>query len=349
MELISAYTDGELPEHDNRRVKEHIGACESCSALLKIYREISVSVDESCVHVPEALRTGVMESILSDGVVSARDNTQSDARKHKPFRIIILRYAPIAACLAVILLAMPWFVNSLNHRSFDSGAPMLMSDMNKSSQTDADSGGTDTGEALLEALYDDMIIVGRNDAALEPVPAPAPAADAPSADPDTTRAAGAGPNDASKFTHAEADAPADAPEMAADTSNAQNGESGLRADWSDDETELDGAHSSMFIPEPEAAVGLQEPPVYAEAPGAILSILDDFSDAYAWIEITGELPKILGAYDPEPLDDWLSWEVYYEIPTDAAQKLIKEISGSDGVSVTYNYNNGKYAIVFYSP
>ena len=130
-ELVSAYADGELSDGDMRRAEEHIGTCESCSAILELYREISVSVNESAVSAPEALRSGVMEKIMSDGKTSAQAMTkmqgdnkasaQNNARKRRPAQIIMLRYAPVAACLALILIALPWIFDTVRHTSPNPG------------------------------------------------------------------------------------------------------------------------------------------------------------------------------------------------------------------------------------
>jgi len=100
MELISAYADGETTESDTRQIREHLSTCESCSALLELYREISISTDESSVPAPEALRIGVMNRINNEETYHTANNTKR--RRH--FHIILTRYAPVAACLVVMLL-----------------------------------------------------------------------------------------------------------------------------------------------------------------------------------------------------------------------------------------------------
>ena len=86
-----------------------------------------------------------------------------------------------------------------------------------------------------------------------------------------------------------------------------------------------------------------------EPPAEVSDILREFSDAYAWIEITGELPEFLKSYEPVPLYDLPRWGVYYKLPRDAGLELIREIRGRYGVAITLNYENSDYAIVFYSP
>ena len=101
IDLISSYADGELPVRDKQRVEEHLRECEHCAALLSLYREISISVDEACENPPEALRGGVMSNIFSG---------KAFGRKKKPLtaRSMLMKFGPMAACSA-ILLAGIWF------------------------------------------------------------------------------------------------------------------------------------------------------------------------------------------------------------------------------------------------
>ena len=101
MDLISAYADGELKDPDTFQLEEHLGECESCSALLEMYREISAAADEQSVEAPEALRIGVMNRIRNEEIFHTAGNTE---KRRKPLNIILMRYAPIAACLVVMLL-----------------------------------------------------------------------------------------------------------------------------------------------------------------------------------------------------------------------------------------------------
>ena len=99
-ELISAYADGELNNLDTQIVNEHLKTCENCSALLNIYKEIPVSMDESIVQAPEALRIGVMNRIH----VEAYNQKPNASKPRKRYNILFTRYAPIAACLVVGIL-----------------------------------------------------------------------------------------------------------------------------------------------------------------------------------------------------------------------------------------------------
>jgi len=100
MEMISVYADGELKDPDTFQLEEHLGECDSCSALLEMYREISAAADEQSVDAPEALRIGVMNRIRNEEIF----HTAGNVKRRKPLNIILMRYAPIAACLVVMLL-----------------------------------------------------------------------------------------------------------------------------------------------------------------------------------------------------------------------------------------------------
>ena len=117
-ELLSAYSDNELTDKEKLSVEEHLAACENCSALLEIYREISISVEESSAPVPDALRIGVMNRIQSEAVPSEKETKKKKWWQHQ---VILTRLAPIAACLAVVLLVWQF---SGNMFSLNEAAPM---------------------------------------------------------------------------------------------------------------------------------------------------------------------------------------------------------------------------------
>jgi len=118
MELISVYADGELNEPDTFQLKAHLGECESCSALLEMYREISIAADEQSVDAPEALRIGVMNRIRNEEIF----HTAGNVKRRKPLNILLMRYAPIAACLVVMLLVWQFWGNLWGARN-DAMAP----------------------------------------------------------------------------------------------------------------------------------------------------------------------------------------------------------------------------------
>jgi len=122
-ELLSAYSDNELNGSDKLSVEEHLAACENCSALLEIYKEISISADESSVPVPDALRIGVMNRIRSESLSGENISPEIETKKKKwwQHQVLLTRLAPIAACLAVVLLVWQFGGNMFSMN--DSAAP----------------------------------------------------------------------------------------------------------------------------------------------------------------------------------------------------------------------------------
>jgi len=117
-ELISVYADGELASTDMRQVEEHLAACKACSALLAFYREISIASEESNVDAPKALCIGVMNRIHGERANQAA----GEKKRKKGLRLVLTRYAPIAACLVVMLLVWQFWGNMQNNR-LDAIAP----------------------------------------------------------------------------------------------------------------------------------------------------------------------------------------------------------------------------------
>jgi len=106
-ELLSAYFDGELTESEKLKVEEHIASCDECSVILEIYREISNTTSVSNVVVPEGLHIGVMNRIQYESIEGrpATSEVKEKEKKRKRFNFMVTRLAPIAACLAVVLVA----------------------------------------------------------------------------------------------------------------------------------------------------------------------------------------------------------------------------------------------------
>jgi len=104
-ELLCAYADNELSESNRRLVEDHLIICENCSAILKIYKEISDSVNDTNVPAPDALCIGVMNRLQSE----EPPQKVTMSKKRKQYHFILTRYAPIAACLVVVLLVMQFW------------------------------------------------------------------------------------------------------------------------------------------------------------------------------------------------------------------------------------------------
>jgi len=338
MELISAYADGELSGSDERLVREHLDECESCSALLALYREISVAVDESGVPAPEALRGRVMERVLGDNAAQVSTAPAAgNVNKRKQARVMLLRYVPIAACLAIMLISMPWIINTLNRTSYDSEAP----EVSLLQATVYDSPDEDNGS---------MRFAGGSGTARMEDGAPAPEA-APDAVPELPAAIPA-PSEADARLYFDDDN-FDGAEFTTGTPVTTGGEAQSDPSSVDMASPIQPEPSATSQPTGDDAAWSRnadaEPEAVFDLPmDGVLDLLEHFSDAYAWIELTGDLPKMLESYDPEPLDGWLDWEVYYVISRSAAQELIKETHTREGFTLTINHKDGSYAIVLYS-
>ena len=119
-ELISAYADNEINSADKQRLEGHISECAGCSSLLAMYREITVSAAQAAVPAPEALRAGVMERIARETDFYAN----GQYLRRKAIRASLARIIPIAACLAIVLLILPQFINTDRSNS-DTLMPLL--------------------------------------------------------------------------------------------------------------------------------------------------------------------------------------------------------------------------------
>jgi len=352
LELISAYADGELSEFDSKRVEEHLSTCENCSALLDLYSEISVAVIESNEPIPNALLENVMEKVLNDNVVKMSDVS----KKRSMTRIVLSRYVPIAACLALVLLTLPR-VFDLNRPSSDSASEVglrMMTDMGGVRSPSAGGGGG-TGasggasapiaapDSLPEAFNSATDDINENATRGEPgggsgtgestAPAPTPA-----------------PSPSSVPAPQEPDSPAPHEQLSPEAPPAQQQPPAEAPDQTGGSIPLDD-------PEPADDIHLDEVPLYdigelesLVPPGNIFSLTDMINDAYIWIEITGELPVFLSQFEPEQPDEMINWEMLFIIPREAALELIEEISGLDGVLIEHSaYNtDSDYAVVFYS-
>ena len=126
--LINAYLDDELSMSDKMLVQEHLKICRDCAALFIAYREMSSLIKQSSSRAPQSLRNNVMKIIEGSGTqgdgstVSSLQSTQkSRSRKARTQqnrppvfskRMILTRYAPIAACLAIAILVLPQLFNT---------------------------------------------------------------------------------------------------------------------------------------------------------------------------------------------------------------------------------------------
>ena len=348
-ELISAYADGELTESDKKRLEDHMSACESCSALLELYREISVAAGESQVPAPESLCSNVMEKILSEDA----SRTDGAAKKRKLMRVIMSRYVPIAACLAIVLLTLP--------RIFDLNRPGFKND------AAGGSGAAGKMETQISSSDDALYASGGGMSGTEPGGGMADMAGSGSSGPQSgsENAPAAPPPSAST----PAAMPAPSPSSAySDTSRTGEDNDSAPVPEESSEAENEAAEEAPPAPEETRPVETETPdspeawptPLPAEPPADIsmgeAGAGQDPDDAaliftapmYAIIEIRGGLTEAIEMYGLEPMDDV---PMYFEIPRDIAEQVIAYINsiGYEGVTITIVNEDGEYAAIFYTP
>jgi len=145
IDSISAYADGELTVSEILSVDKHLAECESCSALLEVYREITITVTEAGTEPPEALRIGVMNRVINE----RSPNLVKNKKNRGHFYFAITRFAPIAACLLVGLLVwQPWVGSS------GGGANNVWGLRDHAASPAVTSGSADIPAPAAEASYD---------------------------------------------------------------------------------------------------------------------------------------------------------------------------------------------------
>jgi hypothetical protein len=317
MELISAYADDELAGSDKQLLEHHLGMCANCSSLLEVYREVSLVATESNVPAPEALRDGVMHKVLNEGQIRAAGKSSS----RKVTRIVLSRYVPAAACLAVLLLTLPWITNLRRQGAYvdhlPALAPMADSAMMTEMELRVDSAPAAGGGAVPGGTG--RFFTGSG--AFEP---PAPGAALPGGDADRGGETGLFRMDIDTPSLDPSD---DAVTWAEETNPALDPTTPELANDGITEPALD---SSYQLPGWQGHDPMEPPAV---------------TPYFVSIIITGEdFPAVLLGYDPMALDDVTD---AYLVSRDVALMLIEELSGRDGVFVSDIYEDSYYALVVY--
>jgi len=158
---LCAYADGELNDSSKQLVEDHLVICENCSAILKMYKEISDSVSDTNVPAPDALCIGVMNRLKDEET----PRTVAVTKRRKTYQYMLTRYAPVAACLLVVLLVWQFWTpisSVMPGMQRDGAATMapqesapeaaLHYSMNDSPPADADMGEGSAGSADNERL-----------------------------------------------------------------------------------------------------------------------------------------------------------------------------------------------------
>ena len=369
MELISAYSDGELSGADKQKLEDHLRECAECSSILEIYRGITVAVDESCVPAPESLRVNVMERIAGETSAQAEANL----KKFKTVNRILTRYLPAAACLAFLLLTIPrlFGIGGLYSRSDNASAPMsapmpsaasgamqapagggniFSEDAEVSMNDNSEAYAMDTGASESPSLSGGPAPAT---AALSPdaIEAPAPVPDAPEAEMLTPPATSSAPADAGDISSIGGEA---------------GGDSGLIADneiqVDDEQSEIERLPSELSTvqedpnKEPDAELNVMPEEVPEEEPEEVPEEETNtyLQDVYAVIIINGSIlkgnmPALFSQYMPEDFDIDEIGYMSFEVPREQADMLINYLSDLEGVVINMANENGDHAMVYYIP
>ena len=144
-DLLCAYADGELNDANKQLVEDHLAICDNCTSILKVYREISTSINDTSIEPPTALVKGVMDRVMEESVPRVEKETVERKRN----KLILTRYLPVAACLVAMLLVWQFWGNTLfTGRVNDMGSTIApMEAMPTPVPADA-GGGSSRSEAL---------------------------------------------------------------------------------------------------------------------------------------------------------------------------------------------------------
>jgi len=312
---ISALIDGELPNPERIELEAHLSTCTNCSAIYKLYKEMTLSIQESCEDPPQSLCTRVMEEITAEKKSAAPTKS-----KTKPI-IYLKRYLPAVACLAVILIALPFVVNERTRldETYFMVAPAA------------------APGAALEAFFEDM------------APNMEMEYGAQSRQADMPIAAGGTVLDhddmwvwEEEFAEFETDRAMPAPNMGSMPELAAGAAPGMTMPSAPTPT------PELTMPPPTAsrqeAFGLEE--TYTDDLSAFNALI---SEAYMIIEMKGgELPDLIAAYEPIALGEWTIWDKAIRIPQTLAQALTLELDNHGEIFITHMDADSDFAVVLYA-
>jgi hypothetical protein len=376
IELLSAYADKELTESDIRRIEDHLSVCENCSALLEIYRGISTTAVESAEPAPEELCSNVMEAVMNEEAQPIDDS----GKRRKLMRIVFTRYVPIAACLAVTLLALPYITNYLNigYPSADIATEAVMT--TRFGEEYGQAGDDNYSDAIRDAADMAGGATAGGGATASGGTVPAPAGAPPSSEDTHNRVpqlsvtdndnndAGASLEGSTSESFESTEDPAD---TTAPTDPAEPADPAPPTDTGGGESteppDIGGAPSEP----PDSQFTLPEglDPGIELDPADIATLMGLIRDVYAWITIAGELPEhpmqprmelpellaSRGFIVPEELiergmallNTWTEWEMVFALPRAEAMELIEEIRGRTGVVIEVMNASSEFAMVLY--
>ena len=321
LELISAYIDGEISESDLQHLQAHLSACERCSAMLGLYKEMSAAVAESTLPAPDSLCANVMERVRSEGNSSESANGSGKKKQKSPI-IEFRRYIPAVACLVVVLIALPLILINRPDENYYVAAPVFRA-FSSVEEAETQTGSADMPVAMGGGATQNWAAPGSAvpDGGDIHVPAAAPAPILP---------------------------PAPVPESEPEPALTNRLQESLLDEMDSDENFEFGTYGT------EAQV--MEPFSDSEELDALRMFHELISESYAVIDIAGVLPEILHAFEPVPLGKRVSfaWEKAFRVPRDVAQYLIDMVEADDGdyfsfANIERVNPDSEYGVVLYTP
>ena len=160
-DLISAYIDGELTASEEAELQTHLASCSHCRAVYDALAGLSGQLRSSLEEPPEDLAQNVMSAVRAEcGYPLAGVSGEKKKRRNVIFR----RTALAAACVAVVILAVPTlskFGRMGSSGSADNMVPAPSASIEYTKSDEAETAGMsvyslpqDDGAAPEEAVYD---------------------------------------------------------------------------------------------------------------------------------------------------------------------------------------------------
>jgi len=308
MEHLSAYADGELSGTDKRQMEAHLLSCENCAELLKLYRKASNAEEMSNVPVPTSLVNNVMEQVHNDGARFEK-NSNRFTRSQSALR----RYAPIAACLLVVLLAIPFALPHI-FAGDDDAAPAPMAELVAAAPADMPV----AEDATADFFFNEQ---------LETAPAPIAAFDS--------------------YDEAFAEFEEDGyyAEIRIAEPESGGGFYGEHEHFGAGIFAIDDDGNYLYIVD---GAGNR---YRGFMPDSVVFDFDDSNviPFFTTIALSGELPEILRQYTPLEFESQNADYTLFIVSSETAETLISEMSHLHNFSFTPIYENGTYALVFHTP
>ena len=315
MEHLSAYADGEYSGAEKRQMEAHLLSCKNCSELLKLYRDISKASLEATVPAPQTLVSNVMERVHSDGV-----RVENRSKRYSRNRVLLTKYAPIAACLAILLLAipfaLPYIFGQYGAVSEERDRAALFTDAAPEMEVSAGISAPDVAADAMSPEFDmddEMVVEERH------------AFD----DSSIQRQDG---TEAEAFGMYDAEAEELAPESA--------------------EAEMQPEIFGLFLIDEGDRIYVIEEYIQHSVP---LPRYFEFRDStiatyFTKIVITGQLPELLDQYVPLDYEELAGVDhIIYVVPRETARRIIDEMRYNANFGFTPINADGEYALVILLP